>query len=218
MRITKPEAIIFDWDNTLIDSWPVIHSSLEKTFIDFGLQPWSLEKVKKNVHQSLRDYFPKLFGDNFEKAGESYIKNFKKIHLEKLTALEHASETLDLLLKNSIPMFIVSNKTGDSLRKEVTALNWDKYFINVIGAKDAKYDKPSPDPVKMVLDNTKFDIGNNNIWFVGDSLSDIQCAYNCEFKAVLYGEKNIDDEDFVNFTPHFKIDDHTHFIKIINEF
>ncbi|MFT5702654.1 MAG: phosphoglycolate phosphatase [Rickettsiales bacterium] len=26
-----PKAIIFDWDNTLVDSWSVIHFALNKT-------------------------------------------------------------------------------------------------------------------------------------------------------------------------------------------
>ncbi|HLJ20402.1 MAG TPA: HAD hydrolase-like protein, partial [Stellaceae bacterium] len=61
----RPRAILFDWDNTLVDSWPVIHEALVVTFEGMGHVPWTLEETKQRVRHSLRDAFPRLFGDRW---------------------------------------------------------------------------------------------------------------------------------------------------------
>jgi len=57
-----PKAVIFDWDNTLVDSWGTIQAALNMTFDDFGLETWTLEQTKQRVARSMRDSFPILFG------------------------------------------------------------------------------------------------------------------------------------------------------------
>ena len=59
----KPRAILFDWYNTLVYSWPVIHDALNVTLEAFGLEPWNMDKTRVRVRKSLRDSFPELFGD-----------------------------------------------------------------------------------------------------------------------------------------------------------
>ena len=34
-----PRAIIFDWDNTLVDVWPAIHDALNTTFVAMDGRP-----------------------------------------------------------------------------------------------------------------------------------------------------------------------------------
>jgi phosphoglycolate phosphatase len=34
--LALPKAVIFDWDNTLVDSWPVIHHALNETLEAYG--------------------------------------------------------------------------------------------------------------------------------------------------------------------------------------
>ena len=28
LKLPKPKAVIFDWDNTLVDTWPLIHQAI----------------------------------------------------------------------------------------------------------------------------------------------------------------------------------------------
>ena len=30
-NLKKPKAIVFDWDNTLVDTWPIIHMAINQT-------------------------------------------------------------------------------------------------------------------------------------------------------------------------------------------
>ena len=54
----RPKAIIFDWDDTLIDNWQAIHAALNLTLNKMGHERWSFEKTKSNVRRSMRDSFP----------------------------------------------------------------------------------------------------------------------------------------------------------------
>ena len=62
----RPRGILFDWDNTLVDSWAVIHEALVVTFEAMGLAPWTLDETKQRARHSLRDAFPRLFGPRWE--------------------------------------------------------------------------------------------------------------------------------------------------------
>ncbi len=193
-KIIKPEAIIFDWDNTLVDSWPVILEALRETFIIMGHEPWPDEEAKKRVHRSLRDAFPPLFGHRWKEASNIYLENFLKYHLEKLTILPKADEVLKLLDNTDIYLAIVSNKTGKHLRTEVSHIGWDPYFQKVVGALDADADKPSPAPVYMALEGSGISPGEH-VWFIGDSVTDVECAISSGCKPIYFGDKTLEHEE-----------------------
>ncbi|PPR74739.1 MAG: Phosphoglycolate phosphatase [Alphaproteobacteria bacterium MarineAlpha3_Bin4] len=145
-RGLKPQAVLFDWDNTLVDSWPIIHDALNTTFRAFGLRPWTLSETRQKVRHSMRDNFPKLFGDRWEVAGEVFYKHYGAIHAKKLEPTNGAEEMLHGLSVAGIYLGIVSNKKGDFLRTEAAHLGWDRYFGGIVDANDAKNDKPAGRP------------------------------------------------------------------------
>ena len=180
-----PTALIFDWDNTLVDSWGTIHEALAVTFSHFGHQPWTMDEVKDQVRQSLRDSFPRYFGDRWEEARDVYLGNFEAIHLERCQPLEGATELLTrCAVEWQLPMGIVSNKTGRLLRKEVDYLGWSAHFVTILGAGDAVSDKPNPAPVDIIRKEMPSPAADN-IWFVGDTDIDMACAHNSACRAVL---------------------------------
>ena len=69
---SRPRAILFDWDNTLIDSWPTIVDALNATFEAFNMAPWTMIEAQARVAKSMRDSFPALFGDEWRAAGEVF--------------------------------------------------------------------------------------------------------------------------------------------------
>jgi phosphoglycolate phosphatase len=171
----RPRAILFDWDNTLVDSWPSIHAALVVTFEHFGLEPWTFEQTQARVRHSLRDSFPHLFGDRWEEAGEFYLAEFRRIHLDLLTPLAGAHALLQDLAGRGIYLGVVSNKTGLTLRREAEHLGWTPLFGRLVGAQDAARDKPAVDPVDLALSGSGIERGPS-VWFVGDTDIDMLCA------------------------------------------
>lgn len=185
-ELSLPRAILFDWDNTLVDTWPLIHGALVETFNSMGQTPWTLDEVKAKVAKSLRDSFPALFGDRWEEAAKIYQETYLASHLKNLSAMPEA-EALLISLHKRVPFIgIVSNKKGPSLRMELKHLGWDKYFDVAIGSQDAEQDKPDPAPVYLALKGTGIEPGPD-VWFVGDSAIDIECAIASGCLPILYG-------------------------------
>jgi len=187
MELKRPKAILFDWDNTLVNTWPVIHEALHKTFTELGREPWTLDMVKQRVARSMRDSFPLVFGENWQEAGEIYQRNFRSIHLERLQALPGAEATLAYLKTLPVYVAVVSNKKGINLRAEVQHIGWGPYFSKVVGADDTPRDKPFADPVHAALKDSNIQAGPD-VWFIGDSYIDMECAHVTGCVPLWYGE------------------------------
>ncbi len=198
-RLTRPKAVLFDWDNTLIDSWPVLHEAANRTFQAFDMPLWTLEEAKRNIARSLRDAFPAMFGERWEEARDIYYRSFSAIHLERLVPLPGAQELLDNLAGRGIPLGVVSNKTGHFLRSEAEKIGWSSYFTCLIGAADAARDKPAPDPIFMALKTIDLP-PSPEIWFVGDGKIDVDCAINAGCLPILLREEPPSPEEFNDFS------------------
>lgn len=190
-KLPKPKAIIFDWDNTLVDTWPLIQASIDNTMLAMNRTPWGIEKVKDNVHKSMRESFPEIFGDDWQKAGEIYKNNYRSMHLKDLFFLPNALELIDKISELGILQFVVSNKIGATLRLEAEKLGVAKKFFALIGSNDAYADKPSKDPVELAILGSDLDLQKDEIWFVGDTIADVECAYNTNCRPIIYADSSI---------------------------
>lgn len=191
MTLTSPKAVIFDWDNTLVDSWPVIRLALNNTLTFMGHEPWSAERVKRDVKKSMRDSFPELFGERWEVAADKYQQEYRAIHLDALQGLPDAEATLQLLRDAGLFVSIVSNKRGPTLRKELDKLAWNPYFASAVGSQDAERDKPDVAPAHLALKEFG-QMQGPEIWFIGDTGADLECAKNLGATAILYGDFDTD--------------------------
>jgi len=116
--LTRPRAVLFDWDNTLVDSWTTIHEALNAVMAAMEKPLWTLEETRERVRLSLRDAFPAIFGDSWEEARQIYLDRFRAIHLDRLTPLPGCEAMLRTLAADGHYLAVVSNKTGAVLRSE----------------------------------------------------------------------------------------------------
>jgi phosphoglycolate phosphatase len=189
-QLAKPDAIVFDWDNTLVDTWPVIHQAINGTMQAMQKPSLTLTEVRNSVHKSMRESFPDIFGNNWQEAGEIYKKLYRQTHIETIRLLPYALELIKFIHTNNIPQFLVSNKIGATLRLEVSKLNIDHYFFSIIGANDANADKPSREPLDLALLGSDLDTNKHNIWFIGDTIADVECAYNSNCTPIIFGHSD----------------------------
>jgi phosphoglycolate phosphatase len=199
-RLSKPDAVIFDWDGTLADGWGAIGRSLNATFEHYGQPTWSMEEVRARTKASARDAFPKLFGDPWEEALAFFYARFEDYHAGEVKPLPGAENLLAALKDHGVPIALVSNKTGRYLRAEAEILGWSSLFVNMIGATDAARDKPAPDPVHMALAGTNLSAGPG-IWFVGDAVPDMECAHATGCVPILLQGGTFSDEEFEKWPP-----------------
>lgn len=197
--MTAPRALVFDWDNTLVDSWATIHEALARTFTAMGHPPWSLAETKARVRHSLRDAFPPLFGARWTEAQKLYLDHFTAIHLERLRPAAGAAELLREAQAAGFHLAVLSNKTGRILRREADHLGWTPYFRRLVGAGDASADKPDPAAMRAALDGCG--LAGDQVWYIGDTALDMECAMRAGCVGILLGGYDPQNEDFVRFPP-----------------
>jgi phosphoglycolate phosphatase len=199
----RPRALLFDWDNTLVDTWETIHDALVVTFTAMGHEPWTLQQTKLRVAKSLRDAFPAIFGERWEEARKLYLDTFVATHLERLTTIAGAGELVAELAGANFYLGVVSNKTGPILRREAEHLGWSRHFKRLVGAGDAALDKPHAAPMLLALDGSGIACGE--AWYVGDTALDMECARSAGCVGVRLGARASEEESFARFPPdlHF---------------
>ena len=185
-----PTSVIFDFDNTLVATLPAIHAAFNDTLEFYGLKKWTSEELLNNIKFSPREYLPKIVGvDKAKDAADYYLEAYQKRSNNLIKPIDKAVELIEHLLAQQIPLFIVSNKRGKLLRREVLdLLGWEKYFQKIVGSEDCAHDKPHPSVVEYALGQKP----NKSVWFIGDSDVDITCALNSGCLAILInGDKNL---------------------------
>lgn len=198
--LPQPRAILFDWDNTLVDNWETIRLALNMALTAMGQAPWTLEEAKLRVRASMRDSFPRMFGERWTEARDIFYAAFKAHHLEALKALPDAEVVTRKLAESGLYLGVVSNKSGPLLRAEAAKLGWDRYFGRLIGAGDATNDKPAPDPVYLATQELGV-TDYKTVWFVGDAAIDMQCARHAGCIGVLVGSAPGEEDQIAMLKP-----------------
>lgn len=217
MKLLKPKAVIFDWDDTIVDSWHTVREALNAALVAMGHGAWSEDEARRRIGPSARDLFQQLFGDRWQEADKIYYDTFNKIFLNNLRIHQHAEDVLKSLIKSKIYLAVVSNKRGNLLRSEVAHIQFDKYFSQIVGAGDASADKPDPAPVHLALKGSGIDAGLD-VWFVGDSPTDMRCAKNAGCTPILVETKPPPEEMLINHPPARRFKRHFDLMEFINSY
>jgi phosphoglycolate phosphatase len=172
----KPKAFIFDWDNTLVDSWSLIFDAVNFTMESMNLPKLSNQIIRQNSKFSTRVIFPKIFGDKWELAYKIFYDFVDKNHINNLKLFDDAIYIIDFLHRNNLPIAVVSNKKSEILNKEIIHLSLQNKISCIVGSGDTPFDKPDPKPALFACE-----IMQSNpcdVFFVGDASTDWECAIN----------------------------------------
>lgn len=184
--LPRPAAILWDWDNTLVDGWGAIAAGLNAAFDAFGKPRWTPEEVRARVRHSLRETFPPMFGAEWERARDIFYAEVRARHLAVLAPMPGAAAALRAAAV-LVPQAVVSNKQGALLRAEAAHLGWAGHFAALVGAGDAAADKPAAAPLLLALEACGVRNGPA-VWYVGDTALDMQAARAAGCGAVLLGD------------------------------
>lgn len=186
----KPKAIVFDWDDTIISAWHIIHAAINTTLEAMGDKPWSEDEARERIGPPAKVLFTNLFGeDKWEEADKIFLQGYKDGIGDNIKVYDGVEDLLKFANDNDIYCTIASTKRGPLLRQEVEELGFNKYFKHVVGTGDAEKDKPSKEIVDMSLEGSGIDPEKDNVWFVGDGITDLKCAKNSGCKAIFIETK-----------------------------
>lgn len=202
------ELIIFDLDGTLVDSSMDITNALNYAITPYGFKPLTVEDTIKMVGEGLTRLIEKILvasGDSFSSANppecglrrgdnnasvkDTVLDRFIKYYSEHLSDFTKpypgVTKTLEIL--GGYKKAIISNKRESLSKKLLEQLGLMKFFDVVLGSDSAPEKKPSPAPVKKVLEILK--VEPHRAIMVGDSDFDIQAGKGAGLitVAVTYG-------------------------------
>jgi phosphoglycolate phosphatase len=211
-----PKAVLFDWDSTLVDSLPLVHEALNHALVRYDSPAWSLEETQIKIHQSFREYLPILFPKNWEEVIKVYRERYLELNPD-LKPFPLAIEVLELLKERGVYTALVSNKRGDILREELIRLNFHDYFSKVIGSEDLSKDKPHPITVHTALEATNIIPEQHPVWFVGDSVTDMETAHNSKCIPVFFGSDDHAGERYAHCRPKICFANHQEMLTYLKQ-
>jgi phosphoglycolate phosphatase len=187
-----PGAVFFDWDGTLVDTFPGIHKAHNHVRTQYGLPLWSEAEYREVMKYSSRDIYPKIYGEKAEEAMKILYDFIEANHISELKVMPQARELLEYLRRNGVTLGVVSNKRHKYLSREIEHLGWQDFFSAIVGAGEAEQDKPAAAPLVKAGDSAGKKV--SDMWYVGDGETDLQMAKNagCPAVLVLHGEKKED--------------------------
>ena len=183
----KIEAIVFDVDGVLLDSFESWYTSFNQTLIEFGKEPVTKETYREifwgpSVEEDLKRY-------NLGKdAVEAALRNQRNaVHLMKLHEKVH--ETLDSL--KDFKLGVATNTPRINLDRTFNYFDLYKYFDVVMCLDDVERPKPYPDMLLKASELLKVPI--ENMVFIGDTDSDMAAAKGagCQFIGIKIGDKKV---------------------------
>ena len=188
--VRLPKAVLFDWDGTLVDTIPGLRMAHNYVRTSLGFEPWTEAQFWENLKRSSRELYPDVYGDRAGQALKILHDYVDANHLNHLSELQYAKAVLQFLSGCGIPCGVVSNKRHDVLLREIDHLGWKDFFFDAMGAGVAARDKPSADPLFLMLDRTSRGLLPQEVWMVGDTETDIAAgmAAGCPTILITHGK------------------------------
>ncbi|HCS22913.1 MAG TPA: HAD hydrolase-like protein [Alphaproteobacteria bacterium] len=218
-KLPKPRAVLFDWDDTVVNNWNIGVDAINATLMHMGMEPWSEAEIRRRSGQSARDAFVILFGEErWQEADKVYYKTFLKLCKERgVKLVDGIEDVLAALARAGVYMGVVSNKRGDLLREDVARAGFTGYFSGIVGAGDAAADKPDAAPVMLALEGSGI-APAADVWFVGDSHTDMMCAHRTGCSGILIETKPPPEDLLLKNQPARRFATHGHFMEFIEEY
>jgi phosphoglycolate phosphatase len=178
MTATRPRAILFDLDGTLVDTLHDITASFRHAVSPYDIGPVSEEMVRPLVSAGARRLIAQVVGPRYPNALTDILTRFRDHYnehcLDASILYTGVSAALDILAACSIPMAVLSNKPHAPTNFICNALLSRWPFVAFVGQQDGLPLKP--DPAQAVTLCERMGCSPSEVLLVGDSPVDMETA------------------------------------------
>ncbi|MCS6864998.1 MAG: HAD-IA family hydrolase [Gemmataceae bacterium] len=170
------QAILFDFDGTLADSFAAITASTNHVRNCYGLPPLSEAEVRQFVGYGLVHLMTTLVpGVPVEEAVARYREHHPYVMMTQTRLMPGVAETLPQLAHRGYRMAVCSNKRVEFTQQLVTALGLKDYFACILGPDDVQQ-RAKPDPAMLLEALNRLKVSPQQAVYVGDMVVDVQTA------------------------------------------
>ena len=175
MAESRPLAVLFDLDGTLIDSIALLLACMNHTFEGRPRRPTEGEWIDGLGTPLPKQLTPYIESDQDRERLVNRYRTFQHEHHDRLMATyEGVIEILALLYQRGHPMGVVTSKGNAMMDRGLKFIGADEYIEVAIGYDSCHIHKPDPFPVRLALE--KLGYGPEEAVFVGDSPHDIKAG------------------------------------------
>jgi HAD superfamily hydrolase (TIGR01549 family) len=172
MRAPRLQAVLFDWDGTLVNTAEASYRCYQKLFGSYGIA-FDRDAFRRTYSPNWHLTYSAL-GLAEERWAEADARWLEHYCAEEVVLIEGAREALLRVRRAGLRAGIVTS--GDRVRvgRELDDLGVASLFEVVVCAEDIVYRKPHPEALLLALD--KLGVGAAEAAYVGDSPEDVQMA------------------------------------------
>lgn len=147
----KLEAVIFDFDGTIVDTEKVYFENMRditKEFLGETLDKMDyIKNVSGTNEETSRRYYINRFGITHEKYDEMEEEITRRIldNYHNALVLPGIKEVMEYLYSRGVKMAVASNGKEEHIRTGLTKKGLDKYVEAIATKEEVKHPKPAPD-------------------------------------------------------------------------
>ena len=195
------KAIVFDWDQTLYETFPLHRAGIEHAARECGREVPSAAAIIKGYAATIEEHLEAVLGPPLEEPLAQYLSFYYQRNLELCRPFPGALKVLEALRSKGYRLAVLSNKEDRAGFQELEASGLARLFDAVAFREQVPELKPKPGGLLWILDN--LGVTPREAVYVGDEPRDIQSAHLAGVKsgAALWG--SLRPEELQATSPHF---------------
>ena len=172
--VVSMRLVVFDWDQTLWDSWDLHRESIWHIADLLGVARPPLDVVIAHTYTVVEGHIRALYGRAEPELMERYLRFYREHQFDLARPFPGAQALLEALKAAGLRLALLSNKRRMNGHLEVEASGLAPYLDLAVFREDQPQVKPAPDGLVDILE--RLGAAPEEACFVGDAPTDMACA------------------------------------------
>lgn len=188
--MSKPAAIFFDLDGTLVDTAPDLGGAANAVLASLGKPPLPLIEYRPVASAGARGLLGKALGitpehPDFSKHRDAFLAHYADHLADNSPLFEGFEQVLKAFEDGGIAWGVMTNKPKRYTDALMAALGLAPRAAAVVSADEVPAAKPAPDGLLLACERAGFKPAD--CWYVGDDLRDIAAGRAAGMRTVAAG-------------------------------
>ncbi len=174
---SSKQAIIFDFDGTLVDASDAICHSFNAALEKCGLPRMDPERIRSMIGRPLVGMFERVAEGSSEADVDRFVSEYRSAfftHSLVLTRLMPGTEETLTHFSSALKLGIATSRKSDGALHILQNFGLLDYFSAVVGIEHVSVSKPDPEPIHRTLEQLQ--VPAERAVMVGDTTDDMMAG------------------------------------------